>query len=93
MSTIPDIFSTKELAELLGCSEFTIGERARKGDLPGLKFGDGGWVFPRGALIHTLNELAMQSAGERRAPQKPTAVAVPIGRHRNELPTLPPVPL
>jgi excisionase family DNA binding protein len=60
-----DIYTTQELAELLGCATTTIEERARTGELPGLKFGDGGWVFPRLATVDALNERARIEAAFR----------------------------
>lgn len=44
-----------QVATLLGCAESTIEEMARDGELPGLKFGDAGWVFPLKALLDHLN--------------------------------------
>lgn len=67
-----DVLGVSEVAALLRCSERTVEDKARAGDLPGLKFGDGGWVFPRPALITRLTEEALAEASKRRAP--PTSV-------------------
>lgn len=79
--TLPDILSEAEAALTLGCVETTVQEHARKGTLPGLKFGEGGWVFPRAALLHALNKMAMDQAVERAskglAPRCATLVEMP----------------
>lgn len=59
MST-PEILKAEELADMLGCSVTTVEEKARQGQLPGLKFGDGGWVFPTRATFDMLNSYASQ---------------------------------
>lgn len=70
------IMKAGELAELLGCSVFTIEERARKRELPGLKFGDGGWVFPVIATLQVLNDAALRRISEPVQSGSPVAVAV-----------------
>lgn len=82
------ILKTADVASLLGCSEYTVEERARTGDLPGLKFGEEGWIFPAGALMERLNEKAKASAQERRQPTVAKAVSVQTLSKR-KLPTLP----
>jgi excisionase family DNA binding protein len=73
-----DIYTTQELAELLGCATTTIEDHARRGGLPGLKFGEQGWVFPRLATLEALNAQAREGAALR-AGRHPTPVAyVPI---------------
>jgi Helix-turn-helix domain len=62
------VLKVADVAALLGCAISTVEERARSGDLPGLKFGDGGWVFPAGALAMRLDELAIAQAAVRREP-------------------------
>lgn len=71
------ILSVKETAELLECSEYTVEENARKGDLPGLKFGHS-WIFPAGALLTHLGTKALAEAERRRTP-------TPRTRPRKEL--------
>jgi excisionase family DNA binding protein len=91
----PLIYDAREVAHMLGCAVTTVEERARAGELPGVKFGDGGWRFPAVALAHRVNELALEESRERRKPvAKATAVlaAVPgAGRKRTTLPMLPTV--
>lgn len=58
-ATPPVVLDVAEVATLMRCSPKTVQERARTGDLPGLKWGDD-WVFPAGALARRLDELAMQ---------------------------------
>ncbi len=71
---VPDrIFDADELAALLHCAVTTIEERARRGDLPGLKIGEG-WIFPAGALFQRLNELALEESTKRRQPPPPSHV-------------------
>lgn len=62
---IPDILGEDETAALLRCAVSTIRERARLGDLPGLQYGDGGWVFPKAALLEHLNSKALAAVRAR----------------------------
>lgn len=62
-----DVLDTAAAAALLRCAESTIEEHARSGNLPGLKFGEGGWVFPATAFFDRINELATDEAAKRRA--------------------------
>lgn len=86
-----EILSVPELAALLHCSTYTVVERARKGDLPGVKFGEG-WVFPRQALLQYVNEVALEEARTRRRRPKyePNIGAAPTDRRRRPPPDLPP---
>lgn len=91
-----DILGTEATAHLLRCSERTVEEQARSGDLPGLKYGDGGWIFPRPALMQRLTEKALEQASARRekTTPKPAGIGVPIpaartgGRRRTPVPSL-----
>ena len=76
---VEEVLGVKEVAQLLRCSGTTVEEKARKGELPGLLFGDGGWVFPVGALLKRLDELALEESAKRRAPP-PAPKAVAVGR-------------
>lgn len=67
-------FTVDQLAQMLGCSVYTIRERAKKGDLPGIKFGDD-WVFPADAVSSRLTEMALEESKERRTKPVPSAVA------------------
>lgn len=59
------VMNEEAVAGALGCSIRTVQDRARSGELPGLKFGDEGWVFPIQALNEALNKQAIESAAER----------------------------
>jgi hypothetical protein len=93
-----DVLDGEAVAAMLRCEETTVEERARRGDLPGLKFGHG-WIFPRDALLARLNELALEEAKRRRIPAKGTAESRSVpdsnvrrARTRPVLPTLPTMP-
>lgn len=60
-----DILSAKDVAQLLQCDGTTVEEKARSGDLPGIKIGRS-WIFPRMALIEAINTLARDQAASRR---------------------------
>jgi len=88
-----EVLDAAEVAALLRCSVKTVEEHARRGTLPGDKFGDA-WVFPRAALIACLNERAVEAAAKRRREAErpaPLARAHPPapGHTRPAPPTLP----
>ena len=90
-----DVLAEDDVAEILRCAVTTVQDRARAGDLPGLKFGEGGWVFPAGALAHRLDELALEQAQQRRTPRVPSGVLQSLpkaGKPKRVLPLLPVVP-
>lgn len=62
---IPAVLDLARVAELLGCTEATIEDLLRRGDLPGVKLGRG-WCIPGAALIQRLNDMATEQAEERR---------------------------
>lgn len=86
--TFPEILKASELANILGCAVTTVEERARKRELPGLKFGDGGWVFPTQATLSILNKQALAYLDED-TKTKPVAKLMSIPRSRRTLPILP----
>lgn len=51
------VLSCEQVAEMLGCTQKTIEEKARMGLLPSIKFGRS-HIFPVDALFGQLNELA-----------------------------------
>jgi excisionase family DNA binding protein len=55
---LPEILDDIAVADLLDCDEKTIQEKARRGELPAVKFGRS-WRFPRAALLQVLNDLAL----------------------------------
>lgn len=71
------IYTAQQLALMLGCSVKTVEAKARSGELPGLLLGDGGWVFPAGALALRLDQLATDEAEQRRRPRPPSATTIP----------------
>jgi hypothetical protein len=87
---LPPVLDVADVAALLRCAETTVEDRARRGELPGLKIGES-WVFPAGALTLRLDELALEQAAIRRKPSAaPSAELVPLkGRAKRTLPTLP----
>ena len=90
---ITEVFDSADVAKMLRCAETTVEERARKGDIPGVNFGDG-WIFPAKALFARLNELALEQAAKRLDPgfHKPVATvqsAPSRGRKTRLLPALP----
>lgn len=81
-----DILTEEEVAELLGCTVETVQEKARTSVLPAIKFGRS-WRFPRGALLHRLDQLAL-------APVVPPASTLAVydsvrGKSARTLPKLP----
>lgn len=59
-----DVLDDSEVATLLDCDVRTVQEKARTGELPAIKFGRS-WRFPKTALLHVLNELALKSKPAR----------------------------
>ena len=67
-------FTVEQVAQLLSCAADTVRERARMGDLPGLKFGSD-WVFPTEAFQLRLTEMALDQAKDRRVVPAPKGVS------------------
>ena len=85
----PTVLDVAAVAVLLRCAETTVEDRARRGDLPGLKIGES-WVFPAGALTVALDQLALDQAAERRKPVQASGRLVPIkGKAKRVFPMLP----
>ena len=84
-----EVMSEAQVATILDCEPQTIQEKARAGELPGLKFGRS-WIFPRSALIERLHEMALANKPKPRP--TPAAYALNIARgsgHRAPPPFLP----
>ncbi|MDO9235965.1 MAG: helix-turn-helix domain-containing protein [Aquabacterium sp.] len=81
-----DILTEEDVAEILGCEIQTIQEKARSGELPGVKFGRP-WRFPRTALLEALHTKAM--ANKSKAAPAPVAVLKPVGKASRQPPVLP----
>lgn len=84
------ILSLTDVAALMRCAETTVEQKARAGEIPGLLWGDGGWVFPAAALYEHLNRLARENAAGRRTPSTVSAVAAraPARRTPPALPSI-----
>jgi excisionase family DNA binding protein len=96
------VWTVEEAAEVLHCSPYTVRERLRNGDLPGVKFGEDG-IIPRDALRDRLYEKALAESEERRKKpepvvrpsldegvvSRPSETAKRAGRQRRVLPPLP----
>lgn len=67
MSLMKEVLTEQEVAELLDCEKSTVQEKARSGDLPGIKFGRS-WVFPKTALLQSLHADAMRNRTPVRLP-------------------------
>lgn len=81
---IKQILDSSEVAELLRCTPKTVEDQARRGLLPGAKFGDG-WVFPLEALLRRVNELALELSAVRRGARPVLLDPLPpmkVGRSR-----------
>lgn len=87
INDMPPIMGSAEWASLLGCTQKTVEERLRTGDLPGEKFGDG-WVCPTEAMLARINEIAIEKMLARRKASNdvPAARLVSVGNGRKPLP-------
>lgn len=83
-----DVMNKDEVAEILDCEPVTVEEKARTGELPGVKFGRS-WIFPRTALLECLHAKALENTKPRTQPQ-PVAKAVknPFKRSPPQLPAM-----
>ncbi len=82
-------------ADLLHCDAGTVQTLARRGELPGLKFGRD-WLFVRSDLLAYLAQRGRDEAEQRRRqreiPHLHPAVGLPVGpgrKRRRTPPTLP----
>lgn len=66
-----------QCAELLKCTEDTVEELTRKGELPGIKIGRG-WIYVKSDLVQYLAEKARAEAEERREQLRASLQATPI---------------
>jgi excisionase family DNA binding protein len=81
----PDLLSKDAVAALLECEVSTVEEKARTGELPGVKIGKS-WQFPRAALFQRLNEMALSSKESRanRGAARRERVNAEIERNRRQ---------
>lgn len=86
------VLTVSDVAALLDCTPDTVRSLAREGTLPGFKPGRD-WIFPVGALMTRLDEIATAEARSRREPRMASAVLhqVPT-RKRSRPPELPKMP-
>jgi excisionase family DNA binding protein len=94
-ATTTEVFVPEQVAEMLHCKVTTVEELARRGDLPALKFGKDGWVFPAVALFQRLNELALEQARQRGRPSQRQPAAVlqqVVDKRKRTPPVLPKLP-
>lgn len=83
-----NVLCVTAVAELLDCTPDTVRVMAREGALPGFKPGRD-WIFPAGALMKRLDEIALEQSEIRREPRKPSAVLHQVpARKRRALPVL-----
>lgn len=94
MTPEKEIFTTEEVAQMMGCAPSTIEEHARNRVLPGIRMGRE-WRFPREAFMKAINTLAITGALHRESPKrKPKATAADMLKgakpsRRNLIPELP----
>lgn len=86
---LKDILTEEDAATELECAITTVQELARTHVLPGVKLGRS-WVFPRAALLNTLNTMAMAQL-QKAAPQARAVQTTPT-KLRRVPPSLPRLP-
>jgi excisionase family DNA binding protein len=64
---VNDVLDEIEAAELFDCEPSTIQEKARNGELPGVKIGRS-WRFPRTALLEVLHTKALANMQPKKEP-------------------------
>ena len=69
------LMDSRQVADLLKCSERTVEDHARAGRLPAVKFGDG-WMFPVESLLRAVNRMAEEEAAARLKPVAAKAIEV-----------------
>jgi excisionase family DNA binding protein len=82
-----DTMGADECAAMLRCTTDVLEDLARRGDIPGLKFGRS-WVFFRLDLLAYLAEQAREEAKSRRSKRQPNVTPVGASRRRTP-PVLP----
>lgn len=79
------VFNESELAELLGCSVYTVQEHARAKKLPGLLYGNNGWIFPVDAVRAYLTKQALTLL---ESPPKGPKLVKSVSKGPPELPSI-----
>jgi hypothetical protein len=89
-SNLPPVLDAAQAAQIQRCSQKTVEEMLRDGELPGVKWGEG-WALPTCAFIDRLNEIAVEKMLERREeksqPKTPKLVAVGGKKASRQLPS------
>lgn len=93
MNTInQEILTVEDVSQLLHCDTTTVEDKARNGELPGVKIGRS-WIFPRDALIDSINELARLEAAARKAGKQAGSIQAVVqpstSKSRRQPPKLP----
>lgn len=90
-----ETINAAQCAALLQCTETTVEELTRKGELPGIKIGRG-WIYVKADLLNYLAEKARLEAQDRRDAATASQVAHTKGPtikpRRKTPPALPSVP-
>lgn len=90
-----DTINSEQCADLLQCTEATVEELTRKGELPGVKFGRG-WIYVKASLLEYLAQKAMREAEERRLnirERAQTPATIQVLRPKRKTPPVLPQPL
>lgn len=72
MTSMPEVLTAAQVAELLDCAPETVEARTRERRLPAVQYGRS-WVYPREALLRVLADqaLAHVAAAPAAAPASP----------------------
>lgn len=74
-ATLLPIMNAEQVAALLECSKKTVEDHARKGTIPGAKFGDG-WVFSADLVIEAVKQQSINKTPVKLSQKTVGAVAV-----------------
>lgn len=69
MTPEKEIFTSAEVAQMMGCATSTIDEHARNRVLPGIRMGHE-WRFQREAFMKAINTLAVTGELHRESPKR-----------------------
>jgi excisionase family DNA binding protein len=86
-----ELLSAAEVAEELDCTVQTVEDQARRGQLPGVKFGRS-WRFPRSALMQVLHDRAMANTTVKTPSPSARALEVFDSMRSRTPPPLPKLP-
>lgn len=83
-----ETIDTEQCSKLLKCTETTVEELTRNGELPGVKFGRG-WIYVKTDLLAYIADKGRREAEARRldaGARKVTAAAPPPTKSRRQSP-------